>query len=116
MSRKNPWFEIYENDRKATHFSMAGGGARLLALLLTVAAVPVTILLLFAAFRMFSTLGMGRAWFFLLEELDEMLLMVFMMWSAVILLRYAAHVFWAKADMAVGKEDEMPQETAVAES
>lgn len=109
---KNPWFAVYPDDKKATHFSMAGGGARLLALLLTAAAALATIALFFMGFRMVSEFGAGTALFFLLDEMDEMLLMVFMMWSGVVVLRYLAHVFSAKAEMAADRESRSLQEVS----
>ncbi|MBM6830370.1 hypothetical protein H9X85_09075 [Anaerotignum lactatifermentans] len=99
MKGKHPWFQVYKENQKATHLSMAGGGARLLALLLTVAAVPVTAVLGMILFRMVTTAGPGMAWFFLLEEMEEPLLLAFLLWSGAILLRYGAAVCRAKAEM-----------------
>ena len=45
------WFQTYEENPTATNLSMAGGGARLLSILLLIAAIPCTVAVLMAVAR-----------------------------------------------------------------
>ena len=113
MNRKNVWFDVYRDNKSATNLSMLGGGAKLFSLLLMVAAVPVTLALLVMSFQMASMGGFGRSWFFIFDELDDMIFMAFMLWSAIVVLRYASRVCFAKAEMMAEKTQEPFQEASV---
>ena len=93
------WFTLYETDPKATNLSMAGGGVKLLSILLAIAAIPCTLALVLAAARIGAVSSAGTALIYLLDEMDELLVGTFFLWAAVVVCRYAACVLQSKAQM-----------------
>ena len=89
------WFQTYEENPTATNLSMAGGGARLLSILLLIAAIPCT-----------GAVLMGTALIFLMDEMDDLLLAAFFLWSGVAVCRYAACVLQSKAALYAQNKDE----------
>ena len=96
------WFQTYEENPTATNLSMAGGGARLLSILLLIAAIPCTVAVLMAVARV----SMGTALIFLMDEMDDLLLAAFFLWSGVAVCRYAACVLQSKAALYAQNKDE----------
>ena len=68
------WFQTYEENPTATNLSMAGGGARLLSILLLIAAIPCTVAVLMAVARVSMVGSVGTALIFLMDEMDDLLL------------------------------------------
>ena len=91
------WFQTYEENPTATNLSMAGGGARLLSILLLIAAIPCTVAVLMAVARVSMVGSVGTALIFLMDEMDDLLLAAFFLWSGVAVCRYAACVLQSKA-------------------
>ena len=60
------WFQTYEENPTATNLSMAGGGARLLSILLLIAAIPCTVAVLMAVARVSMVGSVGTALIFLM--------------------------------------------------
>ena len=58
------WFQTYEENPTATNLSMAGGGARLLSILLLIAAIPCTVAVLMAVARVSMVGSVGTALIF----------------------------------------------------
>lgn len=83
------WFQTYEENPTATNLSMAGGGARLLSILLLIAAIPCTVAVLMAVARVSMVGSVGTALIFLMDEMDDLLLAAFFLWSGVAVCRYA---------------------------
>ena len=67
------WFQTYEENPTATNLSMAGGGARLLSILLLIAAIPCTVAVLMAVARVSMVGSVGTALIFLMDEMDDLL-------------------------------------------
>ena len=74
MKQKKSWFEIYPDNRQATNLSIAGGAARLLAILLAIPGALLALGLLAAACHALLRAGPGWAVLYLLDEMDEELM------------------------------------------
>lgn len=112
LKHNRSWFTLYESDPKATNLSMAGGGVKLLSILLLIAAIPCTLALILAAGRIGAVSSMGTALIYLMDEMDELLVGTFFLWAAVVVCRYAACVLQSKAQMlAAGQTTEAPVPT-----
>ena len=94
------WFQTYEENPTATNLSMAGGGARLLSILLLIAAIPCTVAVLMAVARVSMVGSVGTALIFLMDEMDDLLL------AALAVCRYAACVLQSKAALYAQNKDE----------
>ena len=92
------WFQTYEENPTATNLSMAGGGARLLSILLLIAAIPCTVAVLMAVARVSMVGSVGTALILLLAA--------FFLWSGVAVCRYAACVLQSKAALYAQNKDE----------
>ena len=97
------WFQTYEENPTATNLSMAGGGARLLSILLLIAAIPCTVAVLMAVARVSMVGSVGTA---LIFQMDDLLLAAFFLWSGVAVCRYAACVLQSKAALYAQNKDE----------
>lgn len=100
------WFQTYEENPTATNLSMAGGGARLLSILLLIAAIPCTVAVLMAVARVSMVGSVGTALIFLMDEMDDLLLAAFFLWSGVAVCRYATCVLQSKAALYAQNKDE----------
>ena len=105
MNNSKNSFSVYPNNPTATHPSMAAGGVRLLSWVVCVAAAMSTLMALLPASRILSMAGFHHGFYFLLDEVDEELILAFGLWCCFAVLRYAAAVLRAKISM-------LTQETA----
>lgn len=104
MKKAKNLFEIYPNNSQATNLSIAGGAARLLSILLLVAAAFLFLMVLLEGFR-FASFGMyGNTLFYLLEEMDDELGMLFFSVAGAMLCGYASHVLRRKAEVLTKEE------------
>ena len=72
MKKEHRWFTVYPGSPKATNLAMAGGGAKLLSILIAVAAIPVTLALLATGIRLtMAGGGLSAALMFLVDEADD---------------------------------------------
>ena len=109
MNKQHKWFDVYPNNPKATNLSIAGGGVRLLSILLVVAAVPVTLALLATLVRIIMAGGgVSAALMFLVDELDEELTGAFLLWASVAVCRFAACVLSSKAGLLEAEQAPAP--------
>ena len=104
MNKKKSWFDVYPNNALATNLSIAGGGLKLISILLLIAPIPFTLAAVLAFIRLISVSGAITAIIFMLDEFDEMIFAVFVLWSAVFVLRYISCVLFAKAQI-IGNSD-----------
>ncbi len=109
MNKKRSWFEVYPNNPLATNLSIAGGGLKLISILLLIAAIPFTLAAALAFIRLISASGIITALIFMLDEFDEMVFMVFILWSAAFVLRYVSCVLFAKAQLIENKANSSEQ-------
>lgn len=98
MNNQNS-FSVYPNNPTATHLSMAAGGVRLLSWVACIAAAVSTLMILLPASRILSMAGFQHGIYYLLDEMDEVLIMAFGLWCCFAALRYAAAVLRAKITM-----------------
>lgn len=103
MKKDQKLFRLYADHPHASNLSIAGGAAKLLSVFLMVAAIPCTLALLLSAFRITMAGGFGTALIFLMDELDDELVMAFFLWGTVVACRYVASVLQEKADLLVQK-------------
>ncbi len=101
MFKRSEGFSVYPNHPTATNLSMAAGGVRLVSWLTLAAAVVATLLTLIPAARMISFAGFSHGMYYILDELDEVLLAAFGLWCVFAVLRYAAAVLQTKAHQLV---------------
>ena len=97
MKQKKSWFEIYPDNRQATNLSIAGGAARLLAILLAIPGALLALGLLAAACHALLRAGPGWAVLYLLDEMDEELAETFFLLAASAVCFYGAHALHSKA-------------------
>lgn len=97
MFKRSEGFSVYPNHPTATNLSMAAGGVRLVSWLTLAAAVVATLLTLIPAARVISFAGFSHGMYYILDELDEVLLAAFGLWCVFAVLRYAAAVLQTKA-------------------
>ena len=101
MFKRSEGFSVYPNHPTATNLSMAAGGVRLVSWLTLAAAVVATLLTLIPAARVISFAGFSHGMYYILDELDEVLLAAFGLWCVFAVLRYAAAVLQTKAHQLV---------------
>lgn len=99
MNNSRNSFSVYPNNPRATHLSMAAGGVRLLSWAVCIAAAVSTLAALLPASRILSMAGFQHGFYYLLDEMDEELIMAFGLWCCFAVLRYAAAVLQAKITM-----------------
>lgn len=104
MKNGRKWFRLYADQPKASNLSIAGGALRLLSIFLMAAAIPCTLALLLSGFRITMAGGVGTALIFLMDELDDELMMAFFLWGMAAAGRYAASVLQEKAELLAGPE------------
>ena len=103
MNKRKPLFEVYPDNSLATNLSIAGGGLKIISILLLIAAIPFTLAVILASVRLISASGLITALIFMLDEFDEMIFIVFMLWGAFIIIRYISYVLYAKAQLMKNK-------------
>lgn len=89
---------VYPNQPAATNLALASGGVRLLSWLVLIAAIGSTLLALIPAVQVLSMAGLPHGMYYILDELDEVMLLAFALWCVFAVLRYAAAVMRIKAD------------------
>lgn len=99
--KQRPPFSVYSNNPTATNLSMIAGGIRLLSWPVLIAAVISTLLALFPAVRVISLAGLTHGLYYILDELDEVLILAFGLWCVFAVLRYGAAVIEAKVGQLV---------------
>lgn len=99
MKKEQKLFQLYPDQPHASNLSIAAGAAKLLSVFLMVAAIPCTLALFLSAFRITMAGGLGTALIFIMDELDDELVMAFLLWGAVIACRYVASVLQEKANL-----------------
>ena len=109
MKKTNSWFTLYPQNPQASNLSIAGGAVRLVTLLLLVGAVLGTLGILLAGLRPLQYMG-GNAVWYLLDEMDDELLTVCLLWVGTILCGYAARVLRSKAELLAAQEQLPPAE------
>lgn len=97
MKKNHTWFELYPHNHQATNLSMAGGGVKLLSILLLIAAIPFTLAIILTCLRLTLAGGPAMAMMYLVDELDDELWTALFLWGAVAVCRYAACVLQCKA-------------------
>lgn len=105
MLKRRTAFSVYSNNPTATNLSMIAGGVRLLSWLVLAAAAVSTLLILFPAVRVISQAGLNHGLYYLLDELDEVLVLAFGLWCVFAVLRYGAAVIEAKVGQLVTNLD-----------
>lgn len=99
VNKGQKWFKLYADQPKASNLSIAGGAVKLLSIFLMVAAILYTLALLLSGFRIAAAGGIGTAFIFLMDELDDQLFAAFLLWGMVAGCRYVASVLQEKADL-----------------
>ena len=99
MKKKGPSFHLYPENDAASRLSVAGGGVKLLSTLVLVAAILYSAAALWVILRVTMAWGMGGALHHLLDDADEGLFGLFVLWGLFAACRYAASVLQAKAKM-----------------
>ena len=112
MKKKFQWFQLYPDHQQASRLSIAGGGVRLLSFFVLAAACLYTLALLMAGFRIVVAGGLGTAFLFLMDEMDEMLFGAFFLWGAFAVCRFAVSVLHAKAELLARSVQPEPQQPA----
>ena len=88
MEKKKRWFGVDPNN----NFSVAAGAAKLMAIIMTVAAVLFGAALILRGAHIFQIAG-GYRWFmFMLDEMDEELAMTFFLAAGALVCAYAGHI------------------------
>ena len=101
MKKEQKLFQLYADNNRASNLSIAGGAVKLLSILLLIGAVLCTLAIGLSGFRIASAGGVGTAFIFLMDELDDELLAAFFLWGLVIACRYTTCVLQAKARLLV---------------
>ena len=109
MNHSKNTFSVYPGNPTATHLSMAAGGVRLLSWVVCIAAALTTLAALLAAFQILSLAGFRHGLYYLLDEMDEELILAFGLWCGFAVLRYAAAVLRAKITMLTQETSLSPQ-------
>ena len=99
MKKKGPSFHLYPENDAASRLSVAGGGVKLLSTLVLVAAILYSAAALWVILRVTMAWGMGGALHHLLDDAEEGLFGLFVLWGLFAACRYAASVLQAKAKM-----------------
>lgn len=101
MNKGQKWFKLYAEQPKASNLSIAGGALKLLSFFLMAAALLYTLALALAGFRIALAGGIGTAFIFLMDELEDQIFGAFLLWGMVAACRYLASVLQEKADLMV---------------
>lgn len=114
MKEKRQWFHLYPESTLASNLSIASGGVKLFSILLLVLAVPATLAVVSVGFRILMASNWGSALFFMMDELDEEIFMVFFLWCLFFACRYVASVLQGKAELTVARQPQMASPAPVA--
>ena len=99
MNKGQKWFKLYAEQPKASNLSIAGGAVKLLSSFLMAAALLFTLAVVLAGFRIAMAGGIGTAFIFLMDELEDQIFGAFLLWGMVAACRYGSSVLQAKADL-----------------
>ena len=106
---QKPLFRLNPENPRASRLSVAGGGLKLLSLLVLAAAALGTLALAAALIQMTVSAGFAAALYLLLDELEELPAMVFLLWILFASCRFAAGVLQAKAGLLSRPEPAEPR-------
>lgn len=112
---KRPAFQLYPGSEAASRLSIAGGGARLLSVLMLVAAALCSAAALWAVLGMSAAWGLSGAVHYVLDEWEEMVPLLFVLWGGFAACRYASAVLQAKAELTARSGGERPAAQGAAE-
>lgn len=102
MKKERNWYENYPGCPKATNLSMAGGAARILAILMGVGAALTLVLLLAVGLGLMSGGRGGLPLLWLLDEMDDEVGMLLALMVGAVLCAIASGMLRGRArDMAV---------------
>lgn len=101
MKTKKPLFYLYPESEKASRLSVIGGGIKILSIFLLVAAILYSLAMLVPGMRILFAAGFSTAIWFIVDELEDLIVGVFLLWGAFAICRYAACVLQAKANLLV---------------
>ena len=101
---KTSWFQLYPDSPAASRLSVAGGGVRVLSILLLVAAVLCSAAALWVVLRLTLARGMDHALYVLLDDGEEGVLALFLLWGGYAACRYAMSVLHSKAELLARRE------------
>ena len=99
MKKKQPWFHLYPDNDRASRLSVAGGGVKVLSILVLVAALLCSAAALWTVLRMTFAWGMGGALHHLLDDGEEGVFGLFVLWGLFAACRYTSSVLQAKAQL-----------------
>lgn len=99
MNKGQKWFKLYAEQPKASNLSIAGGAVKLLSYFLMAAALLFTLAVVLAGFRIAMAGGIGTAFIFLMDELEDQIFGAFLLWGMVAACRYVSSVLQEKADL-----------------
>ena len=105
MNKFKSLFKIYPDNSLSTNLSIAGGGIKLLSLIILAAAIPSTAAVIISALKLISASGISTALIFIMDELDDLVFFVFSVWTIFILLRYISYALYVKAEFYNNKTD-----------
>lgn len=113
MKKKQPWFHLYPDNDRASRLSVAGGGVKVLSILVLVAAILCSAAALWMVLRATLAWGMGGALHHLLDDGEESVFGLFVLWGLFAACQYASSVLQAKAQLLArsGREEEAPSQT-----
>ena len=99
MNKGQKWFKLYAEQPKASNLSIAGGAVKLLSYFLMAAALLFTLAVVLVGFRIAMAGGIGTAFIFLMDELEDQIFGAFLLWGMVAACRYVSSVLQEKADL-----------------
>ena len=99
MKHEQKWFRLYAEHPAASNLSIAGGAVKLLSYFLMAAALLFTLAVVLAGFRIAMAGGIGTAFIFLMDELEDQIFGAFLLWGMVAACRYVSSVLQEKADL-----------------
>lgn len=96
---RKPLFHLDPENSRASRLSIAGGALKLLSLLMLAAAVLGTLALLAAVIQLTVSAGFAMALHLLLDELEELPALLFLLWVFFAACWFAAGVLHAKSGL-----------------
>lgn len=115
MNKGRKWFQLYAEQPKASNLSIAGGAVKLLSFFLMAAALLFTLAVILAGFRIAMAGGIGTAFIFLMDEMEDQIFGAFLLWGMVAVCCYVSSVLQEKAALlAQGDRQPEPAETVPA--
>ena len=97
--RTHKLFELYPEHTKATNLSILSGGLKLITILLSIAAILGTIGLIVIGTQMTMHIGIRNALFWLMDEWDDILPALFLLWGSVLICGYFSYALKTHASI-----------------